>query len=106
MNENEPSQYLGNEAIANHAYTDIHYPIREGQIENYDHFEALVDHTFYKVLETDPSNHPIILYHSMKYLAIKKNELQKLCLKSSEDVATNYGSSVPSVNDRGSGWWM
>lgn len=55
--------FIGDEAIAN-AQTPgygINYPIRHGQIENWDHMERYWEQTIFKYLRAEPEDHYFLL---------------------------------------------
>ncbi|KAH7089391.1 actin binding protein [Auriculariales sp. MPI-PUGE-AT-0066] len=53
--------YIGDEALANSKTYGIHYPIRHGQIENWDHMERYWEQTIFKYLRAEPEDHYFLL---------------------------------------------
>lgn len=51
----------GDEAAAVRHSLDIHYPIEEGIVKNWDDMEHLWNYTFFEKLGVDPRNHKILL---------------------------------------------
>ncbi len=55
--------FIGDEALAN-AKTPgygVHYPIRHGMIENWDHMERYWEQTIFKYLRAEPEDHYLLL---------------------------------------------
>mmetsp|Transcript_4053 Transcript_4053/g.14161 ORF Transcript_4053/g.14161 Transcript_4053/m.14161 type:complete len:420 (-) Transcript_4053:47-1306(-) len=52
---------IGDEALANSNKYTINYPIRHGQIENWDHMERFWQHNIFKYLRCDPEEHYFLL---------------------------------------------
>ena len=58
--------FIGDEALAN-AKTPgygVHYPIRHGMIENWDHMERYWEQTIFKYLRAEPEDHYFLLVRS------------------------------------------
>ncbi|CAJ0647978.1 4762_t:CDS:2 [Entrophospora sp. SA101] len=53
--------YIGNEALANSKTYGLHYPIRHGQIENWDHMERFWEQSIFKYLRCEPEDHYFLL---------------------------------------------
>jgi actin-related protein 3 len=53
--------YIGDEANDNAATYDIFYPIRHGQIENWDLMEKYWEHCIFKYLRAEPEDHYFLL---------------------------------------------
>ena len=61
--------FIGDEAIANQKTPGygVHYPIRHGMIDNWDHMERYWEQTIFKYLRAEPEDHYFLLvrgYHS------------------------------------------
>lgn len=55
--------FIGDEALAN-AKTPgygVHYPIRHGMIDNWDHMERYWEQTIFKYLRAEPEDHYFLL---------------------------------------------
>lgn len=55
--------YIGNEALlaAQGPSYSLHYPIRHGQVENWDHMERFWENSIFKYLRTEPEDHFFLL---------------------------------------------
>ncbi|EJD37684.1 actin binding protein [Auricularia subglabra TFB-10046 SS5] len=53
--------FIGDEALANSKTYGIHYPIRHGMIENWDHMERYWEQTIFKYLRAEPEDHYFLL---------------------------------------------
>src|SRR5258708_6017097 len=53
--------YIGDQAIANSKTYSIHYPIRHGLIDNWDHMERYWEQCIFKYLRAEPEDHYFLL---------------------------------------------
>ncbi|KIR26563.1 actin binding protein [Cryptococcus deuterogattii 99/473] len=53
--------FIGDEAVANSKTYSLHYPIRHGMIENWDHMERLWEQSIFKYLRAEPEDHYVLL---------------------------------------------
>ncbi|KAG9298433.1 hypothetical protein G9A89_008697 [Geosiphon pyriformis] len=53
--------FIGDEAIFNSKTYGLHYPIRHGQIENWDHMERFWEQSIFKYLRCEPEDHYFLL---------------------------------------------
>ena len=55
--------FIGDEALAagNGPGYGVHYPIRHGQIENWDHMERFWSNSIFKYLRVEPEDHYFLL---------------------------------------------
>ncbi|KAI9268936.1 putative ARP3-actin related protein [Phascolomyces articulosus] len=53
--------YIGDEAVANSKTMAINYPIRHGQINNWDHMERYWEQSIFKYLRCEPEDHHFLL---------------------------------------------
>ena len=55
--------FIGDEAIANQKTPGygVHYPIRHGMIDNWDHMERYWEQTIFKYLRAEPEDHYFLL---------------------------------------------
>ncbi|PVU98859.1 hypothetical protein BB559_001198 [Furculomyces boomerangus] len=53
--------YIGDEAIANNKMYSLNYPIRHGQIDNWDHMERYWEQSIFKYLRCEPEDHYFLL---------------------------------------------
>ncbi|PVU93288.1 hypothetical protein BB561_003369 [Smittium simulii] len=53
--------YIGDEAIANNKMYSLSYPIRHGQIDNWDHMERFWEQSIFKYLRCEPEDHYFLL---------------------------------------------
>lgn len=53
--------FIGDEAIANSKTYGVHYPIRHGMIENWDHMERYWEQSIFKYLRAEPEDHYFLL---------------------------------------------
>merc|ERR1711991_464016 len=49
--------FIGDEAMENSSTYQVNYPVRHGQIDNWDHIERLWEQALYKYLRCDPEDH-------------------------------------------------
>jgi actin-related protein 3 len=56
--------FIGDEAIANAKTYALSYPIRHGQIENWDHMERFWEQSIFKYLRCEPEDHHFLLVRS------------------------------------------
>ena len=64
--------FIGDEALAN-AKTPgygVNYPIRHGQIENWDYMERYWEQTIFKYLRAEPEDHYFLLVRSHHYQSL------------------------------------
>ncbi|XP_075705369.1 actin-like protein 6B [Rhinoderma darwinii] len=48
--------------------TEVMSPLKNGMIEDWDAFQAILDHTFNKHLKSDPALHPILMSEAPDWL--------------------------------------
>lgn len=53
--------FIGDEAMENSSTYQVNYPVRHGQIDNWDHIERLWEQALYKYLRCDPEDHYMLL---------------------------------------------
>lgn len=53
--------HIGDEAMANSKTYSVHYPIRHGMIENWDHMERYWEQSIFKYLRAEPEDHYFLL---------------------------------------------
>ncbi|OZJ05099.1 Actin-related protein 3 [Bifiguratus adelaidae] len=53
--------FIGDEAIENSKTYALNYPIRHGQIENWDYMERFWEQSIFKYLRCEPEDHPFLL---------------------------------------------
>ncbi|KAI5449659.1 Arp2/3 complex subunit, actin nucleation center [Naganishia albida] len=53
--------FIGNEAIANAKTYGLHYPIKHGMVENWDHMERFWAQSIFKYLRAEPEDHYVLL---------------------------------------------
>jgi len=53
--------YIGDEAMEKSTSYGLSYPVRHGQVENWDHMERFYQQCFYKYLRCDPEDHYCLL---------------------------------------------
>jgi actin-related protein 3 len=53
--------YIGDEAIAQSKTMALNYPIRHGQINNWDHMERFWEQSIFKYLRCEPEDHYFLL---------------------------------------------
>lgn len=53
--------YIGDEAVANSKTYGLHYPIRHGLIDNWDHMERYWEQCIFKYLRAEPEDHYFLL---------------------------------------------
>lgn len=63
--------FIGDEALAAAAGPGygIHYPIRHGQIENWDHMERFWANSIFKYLRVEPEDHYFLLTEPVSHIA-------------------------------------
>jgi actin-related protein 3 len=52
---------IGDEAIANQAVAQVKYPLRHGQVDDWDLMEKFYEQCYYKYLRCEPEEHLCIL---------------------------------------------
>lgn len=53
--------YIGDEAVAQSKTMAVNYPIRHGQISNWDHMERYWEQSIFKYLRCEPEDHHFLL---------------------------------------------
>jgi actin-related protein 3 len=55
--------FIGDEALAagNNPGYGVHYPVRHGQVENWDHMERFWSNSIFKYLRVEPEDHYFLL---------------------------------------------
>ncbi|KAJ3050011.1 Arp2/3 complex subunit, actin nucleation center, partial [Rhizoclosmatium hyalinum] len=53
--------YIGDEAMANSLTYGVNYPVRHGQVENWDHMEKFHQACIYQYLRCEPEDHYFLL---------------------------------------------
>jgi actin-related protein 3 len=53
--------FIGYEALANSKTYGLHYPIRHGQIDNWDQMERFWEQSIFKYLRCEPEDHYFLL---------------------------------------------
>lgn len=64
--------FIGDEALAAGAGPGygVHYPIRHGQIENWDHMERFWSNSIFKYLRVEPEDHYFLLTEPVSFLEV------------------------------------
>jgi actin-related protein 3 len=60
--------YIGDEALANTKTYNINYPIRHGQIDNWDLMERYWEQCIFKYLRCEPEDHHFLLVHFQQFI--------------------------------------
>jgi len=58
--------YIGDEAVANSKTYALNYPIRHGQIDNWDHMERYWEQSIFKYLRCEPEDHSFLLVSTVQ----------------------------------------
>ena len=75
--------FIGDEALANSKTYGIHYPIRHGTIENWDHMERYWEQTIFKYLRAEPEDHYFLLVSiCVSYVLMRHCISLDLCARS------------------------
>ncbi len=53
--------FIGDEALANAKTYNVHYPIKHGQIDNWDLMERYWEQSIFKYLKSEPEDHHFLL---------------------------------------------
>lgn len=53
--------YIGEEVFEKEISLDLEHPIQHGIVTNWDDMEIIYNYTFYNILRSDPSEHPILV---------------------------------------------
>ncbi|KAJ2241449.1 Arp2/3 complex subunit, actin nucleation center, partial [Coemansia sp. RSA 454] len=53
--------YIGDEAVSNSKTYGLNYPIRHGQIDNWDHMERYWEQSIFKYMRCEPEDHYFLL---------------------------------------------
>lgn len=72
--------FIGDEALAN-AKTPgygVNYPIRHGQIDNWDYMERYWEQTIFKYLRAEPEDHYFLLVREALYMSLRPSLLPSL----------------------------
>lgn len=67
--------YIGDEALAQAKTMALNYPIRHGQINNWDHMERFWEQSIFKYLRCEPEDHYFLMvsiYITLSCLNTKK----------------------------------
>ena len=64
--------YIGDEAVANSKTYGLSYPIRHGQIENWDQMERYWEQSIFKYLRCEPEDH--------LFLLVRCSSFRRVCL--------------------------
>lgn len=59
--------YIGDEALAQAKTMALNYPIRHGQINNWDHMERFWEQSIFKYLRCEPEDHYFLLVSLLNY---------------------------------------
>jgi actin-related protein 3 len=62
--------------IADERTYGLHYPIKHGQIENWDHMERFWEQSIFKYLRAEPEDHYVLLVRSLETPRWKKADSQ------------------------------
>lgn len=57
--------YIGDEAFANQKTYALNYPIRHGQVENWDLMERYWEQSIFKYMRAEPEDHYFLLVRSI-----------------------------------------
>ena len=69
--------FIGDEALANQKTPGygVHYPIRHGMIDNWDHMERYWEQTIFKYLRAEPEDHYFLLVRLCNLLILPRGPL-------------------------------
>jgi actin-related protein 3 len=67
--------YIGDEAVANQKTYSLSYPIRHGQIDNWDLMERYWEQCLFKYLRCEPEDHYFLLVRTSSFSLIRLNLL-------------------------------
>lgn len=68
----------GNAAFAQRATHDLHFPIKRGIIEDFDHMQKLWEHIFVNELNLDPKNMDVLITDSPMNTKENKQKIAKI----------------------------
>lgn len=77
--------YIGDEALANSKTYNLNYPIKHGQIEDWDQMERYWEQCIFKYLRAEPEDHHFLLVCNPLSLSLSDLETIKLMSISSLD---------------------
>jgi actin-related protein 3 len=69
---------IGDEAIAQAKTMALNYPIRHGQISNWDHMERFWEQSIFKYLRCEPEDHYFLLVRKSKKMQFQQTHLVRL----------------------------
>lgn len=69
---------IGDEAIAQAKTMALNYPIRHGQISNWDHMERFWEQSIFKYLRCEPEDHYFLLVRKSKKIQFQQTHLVRL----------------------------
>ena len=52
---------IGEEALKRKDTLELKYPIENGLVSNWDHWEKIIHYAFYEVLKVAPEEHPVLI---------------------------------------------
>ena len=58
---NDKEIYVGDEAVAKRGILNLHNPIKNGFIENWDEMEKIWHHCYFEALRSSPEDHSVLL---------------------------------------------
>lgn len=64
--------HIGYEALANNKTYAVNYPIRHGQIEDWDHMERYWEHCIFKYLRCEPEDHHFLLVSAERLQTLQR----------------------------------
>jgi len=70
-------RYYGNDAYAKRGLLNFSYPIDRGTIENFDHFEGLMDYAYNNELRVEATDYPIHITESLQATTKGREQLLK-----------------------------
>ena len=86
--------YVGDDAYSSLRILALNYPIKHGEIWNYNHMEDIWNHIFFKKLHVDPSEYTVILSTALKSSRFQREKMIQVMFETF-NVPSFYLSSQP-----------
>eukprot|EP00878_Enallax_costatus_P029894 GHUV01032461.1.p1 GENE.GHUV01032461.1~~GHUV01032461.1.p1 ORF type:complete len:164 (+),score=34.59 GHUV01032461.1:470-961(+) len=69
---------VGGEAQANRSMLNLRYPITQGAVTDWGDMEKILHHTFYKELQVNPAEHPVLMTEQPLNPKANKEKMAKI----------------------------
>ncbi|KAI3841738.1 hypothetical protein MKX03_032216 [Papaver bracteatum] len=94
--------YLGDDALSRSSLLKLEHPIEHGIVKNWDDMENIWQHTFYKELQKNPEEHPVLLTETSLNPKINREKMTQIMFETFSVPAMYIDNqAVLSLNARG-----